>query len=169
MKALIFDLDQTLVDTEKIEYLRRARKWGSISENISKVTPYKGIECVFSIAREKEIKLAIVSSSPSCYVQQILRHFNWSFDEVVCYHDSAKHKPDPEPFIEVLNRLKFPPGDCWTVGDNSIDIISARAAGIYTIGALWGSLDRESLINSRPDITLETVESLISILQDKLT
>ncbi|MCX5842707.1 MAG: HAD-IA family hydrolase [Deltaproteobacteria bacterium] len=167
MKALIFDLDQTLVDTEKIEPLRRAHNWRSISTNISKIAPYDGIGRVLSITMEKNIKLAIVSSGPSCYVQQIVRHFDWSFDEIVCYHDSVNHKPHPDPFIEVSNRLLLPPKDCWTVGDDAIDIIAAKAAGMYTIGALWGSLNKDSLKNSNPDITLETVESLLNIIQDQ--
>jgi len=76
MKALIFDLDQTLVDTQHIEPLRRTRKWGSVFQKIPTIIAYEGIDDVLSVAREKGVKLAIVSSSPSNYVQKIIHHFN---------------------------------------------------------------------------------------------
>jgi len=155
MKALIFDLDQTLVDTQHIEPLRRTRKWGSVFQKIPTIIAYEGIDDVLSVAREKGVKLAIVSSSPSNYVQKIIHHFKWSFDEFVCYHDSIRHKPYPDPFIEVLNRLNLPSTDCWAVGDDPKDIIAAGEAKIFSVGALWGSLDKEALVNSKPDITFE--------------
>jgi phosphoglycolate phosphatase len=49
-------------------------------------------------------------------------------------------------------------GDCVFVGDTSIDILTARAAKMRSIGVLWGFRDRQELeeagadhIVSRPD------------------
>lgn len=42
-----------------------------------------------AIIFDLDIKLAIVSSSPSSYVQRVVQHFGWSFDVVVCYHDTT--------------------------------------------------------------------------------
>lgn len=64
---------------------------------------------------------------------------------MVCYHDTTQHKPHPAPLIEAANRLKIDVGDCWAVGDDSKDIIVARAAGMYAVAARWGSPDKESL------------------------
>ena len=47
--------------------------------------------------------------------------------------------------------------DCWAVGDESKDIIAAKKADMYTVAALWGSLDKESLKKTRPDAIFETV------------
>lgn len=103
------------------------------------------------------IKLAIVSSSPSSYVQRVVQHFGWSFDVMVCYHDTNKHKPHPAPFIEAANQLKIDVRDCWAVGDDSKDIIAAKASGMYAVAAFWGSLDKESLKRTKPDAIFETV------------
>ena len=64
---------------------------------------------------------------------------------MVCYHDTAQHKPHPAPFIEAANRLRITAKDCWAVGDEPKDIIAAKKADMYTVAALWGSLDKESL------------------------
>jgi haloacid dehalogenase superfamily, subfamily IA, variant 3 with third motif having DD or ED/haloacid dehalogenase superfamily, subfamily IA, variant 1 with third motif having Dx(3-4)D or Dx(3-4)E len=157
MRAILFDLDQTLVDSRHIEHLRRSRQWSIVYQKIPTILAYDGINEVLSVTRDNGIKLAIVSSSPSSYVQRVMRHFGWSFDFTVCYHDTTQHKPHPAPFIEAVNRLKIAAMDCWAIGDDPKDIIAARAAGMYAVAALWGSLDKESLKSAKPDAIFETV------------
>ena len=159
MKAIIFDLDQTLVESQHIEHFRRSRQWSIVYQKISTILAYDGINDVLSLTRDNDIKLAIVSSSPSSYVQRLVRQFGWSFDFTVCYHDTIQHKPHPAPFIEAANRLKIAARDFWAVGDEPKDIIAARAAGMYTVAALWGSLNKVSLQMTKPDAIFETVTS----------
>lgn len=168
MKALIFDLDQTLIDSRHIEHLRRSRQWSIVYQKIPTILTYDGINEVLSFTKDKGIKLAIVSSSPSSYVQRVMRHFGWSFD-MVCYHDTNRHKPHPAPFIEAANRLKIAAKDCWAMGDEPKDIIAAKAAGMYAVAALWGSLDKESLKSAKPDIIFETVTSFYKVIYDYLS
>lgn len=169
MKVLIFDLDQTLIDSRHIEHLRRSRQWSIVYQKIPTILTYDGINEVLSFTKDKGIKLAIVSSSPSSYVQRVMRHFGWSFDVMVCYHDTNRHKPHPAPFIEAANRLKIAAKDCWAMGDEPKDIIAAKAAGMYAVAALWGSLDKESLKSAKPDIIFETVTSFYKVIYDYLS
>ena len=157
---VIFDLDQTLIDSQHIEHLRKSRNWSAIYKKIPTITAYNRIDDVLSIVESKGIKLGLVTSSPSSYAQRVVRHFGWSFDVMVCYHDTSQHKPHPEPFLEAANRLKIPAQNCWAIGDNPNDIIGARRAGMYAVAALWGSCDKESLKDTKPDIQFETVSSL---------
>jgi phosphoserine phosphatase len=85
MKCLIFDLDQTLIDSQSIEHLRRLRQWAIVYQKIPTIFAYEGIDRVLSIAKEKNIKISIVSSSPSSYVQKVVRNLGWSFDAMICY------------------------------------------------------------------------------------
>jgi len=169
MKAIIFDLDQTLVDSRHIEHLRRSHQWPIVYQKIPTILVYEGINEILSVTRDVGIKLAIVSSSPSSYVQRVVQHFGWSFDVVVCYHDTTKHKPHPAPLIEAVNRLKIEVRDFWAVGDDSKDIIAAKASGMYAVAALWGSLDKESLKRTKPDAIFETVTSFYKTICNYLS
>lgn len=169
MKAIIFDLDQTLVDSRHIEHLRRSRQWSIVYQKIPAILAYDGINEVLSVTRDNGIKLAIVSSSPSSYVQRVVRQFGWSFDFTVCYHDTIQHKPHQAPFIEATNRLEIAARDCWAVGDEPKDIIAARAAGMYTVAALWGSLNKVSLKITKPDAIFETVTSFYEAICNYLS
>lgn len=73
MRAIIFDLDQTLVDSLCIEHLRRSRQWTIVYQKIPTILAYDGINEILSITRDRGIKLAIVSSSPSRYVQRVVQ------------------------------------------------------------------------------------------------
>ncbi len=168
MKCLIFDLDQTLVDSQCIEHLRRLRQWAIVYQQIPTIFAYEGIDKVLSIAKEKDIKISIVSSSPSSYVQRVVMNLGWSFDAMICYHDTILHKPQPEPFIEAANRLKIPVKECWTIGDHPNDIIAARRAGMFTIGAEWVSIDCDALRRENPDILCNTVSSFYEAIYEKL-
>jgi HAD superfamily hydrolase (TIGR01549 family) len=99
------------------------------------VVAYKGIGDILSMAKYKNIKISIVSSSPLSYVHRVILHFRWEFDIMVSYHDTALHKPHPEPFIEASHRLKIVEKDCWAVGDHPNDIIASKRAGMFSVGA----------------------------------
>jgi phosphoglycolate phosphatase-like HAD superfamily hydrolase len=60
--------------------------------------------------------------------------------------------------------LKAAAKDCWGVGDEPRDIIAAKAAGIYAVAALWGSLEKESLKSAKPDVMFETVTSFYRVI-----
>lgn len=160
MRGLILDLDQTLVDSQCIELFRRSRQWSLVYQKIPTILAYEGVDKILSLTKDKGIKISIVSSSPSSYVNRVIRHFGWNFDATVCYHDTSSHKPHPAPFIEAAHRLKIEERDCWAVGDHPNDIIAAKNAGIYSVGALWGSLDKEALRREKPDLICDTISSL---------
>jgi len=44
---------------------------------------------------------------------------------------------------------------------------SAKSAGIFSVGALWGALDREALIASKPDALCETVAELRTLIFER--
>lgn len=140
-----------------------------VYQKIPTILAYDGINEVLSITRDMGIELAIVSSSPSSYVQRVVQHLGWSFNVMVCYHDTTKHKPSPAPLIEAANRLKIDVIDCWAVGDDSKDIFAAKASGMYAVAALLGSLNKESLKRTKPDAIFETVTSLYKAICNYLS
>lgn len=166
MRGLILDLDQTLVDSQCIEYLRTARQWSLVYQKIPTILAYEGINEILSMTKDKGIKTSIVSSSPLTYANRVVLHFGWKFDAMVCYHDTTSHKPHPAPFIEAAHRLKIAESDCWAVGDHPNDIIAAKRAGMHSVGVLWGSLDKEALIREKPDLIFDTVSSFYKAIND---
>jgi HAD superfamily hydrolase (TIGR01509 family) len=55
------------------------------------------------------------------------------FDVIVAAEDTARHKPEPDVFLETAIRLGIPAGDCLVFEDSDLGIEAARRAGMEWI------------------------------------
>ena len=74
--------------------------------------------------------------------------------------DAPRPKPAPDPVLLAAARLGVDPGACVFVGDSRFDIAAGKAAGVATVGVLYGSGTPEELVASEPDFLLGTPEEL---------
>lgn len=162
-KCVIFDLDQTLVDSSLSEPYRNARDWKNAVSCIENFVLYNNMQSVFEYIRENGIKLAIVSSSVSYYVKSVISHFRINADCVIAYHDVTRKKPDPEGMRKVLSSLNVSPDETIAIGDSDFDIIASKSANIFSIGCLWGG---GRFIMSNPDVIISDPKDIIFYLQN---
>lgn len=164
---MLIDLDLTLVDSQIAASVRRSRKWPAVYEMIPRFTRYEGVSELLVELSENDIGVCVVTSSPQSYCSRVLEHFDWKGIKTVCYHDTIRHKPDPDPLLLGLQLLEVRPQHAISVGDDPIDTTAARRASIFSVGALWGTLDREALIASKPDLLCETVSELRRLIFER--
>jgi phosphoglycolate phosphatase-like HAD superfamily hydrolase len=164
IRGMLIDLDLTLVDSQIAEPARRGRKWTTVYGMIPKFARYIGISELLAELRNHGIDVCVVTSSPQSYCLKVLQHFDWSHARTVCYHDTKRHKPDPEPLLSGLRLLGIQPQHAISIGDDPKDTAAAKSAGIFSVGAMWGALDREALIASKPDALCETVAELRTLI-----
>ncbi len=81
-------------------------------------------------------------------------------DALVGSDSCPRHKPDPQPVLLALERLGCTPGDALFLGDSPVDVQAGNAAGVTSVGALWGASTREALLTASPRHVLETVAAL---------
>ena len=163
--GIIFDLDQTLVDTSCVQCYRDSRQWKLVYDNLDKTKPYDQINDLLIYLRKMDFKTGIVTSSPSKYCHKVIDLNKWSFNAVVAYHDTRQHKPHHEPITKCLSRLELNGESVISIGDKADDIFSAKSAGTLSIGALWGSTEHEKLINSKPDLIAKSPKDIIAYLE----
>jgi HAD superfamily hydrolase (TIGR01509 family) len=51
----------------------------------------------------------------------------------VTAEDTARHKPDPDVFLEAARRLELPPAGCVVFEDTDIGLEAARRAGMGSV------------------------------------
>lgn len=163
-KAVIFDLDLTLVDSTSSEPARHIRDWKTVYSLIPQYRLYDGLNEVFSYIRNNYIKVAIVSTAPSIYVQRVVNQFNIPTDFIVGYHDAKPIKPNPVPMIKALNLLDIRPADTISFGDRAIDILAAKRAQIESIACLWGTKEKSTLLDSPYDALIDEPREIITLL-----
>ncbi|WP_071884661.1 HAD hydrolase-like protein [Hymenobacter sp. APR13] len=165
---LIFDLDQTLLDSSIAEVHRKNRQWPNVYPLIPRMGVYDGIEEIFAHISRTDTKVAVVTSSPGTYCSKVIQHYKWPIPITVCYHDTTQRKPHPAPIQLALERLGNPPLDqVYSFGDMATDITASNAAGVHSVACLWGSNDPAALLAAQPEFTFNTPHEVVAFL-DKL-
>ncbi|WP_067621132.1 HAD family hydrolase [Alicyclobacillus acidiphilus] len=97
-------------------------------------------------------KMGIVSSKRRFHVINELesKGLDVLFDVVVAQEDTLQHKPHPAPLLLAARSIGVPPEDCIYIGDQPTDIQAGKAAGMSTIGALWGDGNVKRLQSACP-------------------
>ena len=163
--GIIFDLDQTLIDSAALEKLRRARKWPETYKLIPKVKVYDGISEILNWLNQNSIPIAIVTNSPESYCRRFINYHKWIIAATVCYHDVKKRKPNPEPMNLALKKLGLENNDVISIGDKYDDMLSSQSANIKCIAALWGTEERNLLMSSNADFFAKNTLELNKIIQ----
>jgi phosphoglycolate phosphatase len=73
-------------------------------------------------------------------------------------------KPHPDPILWAVDQLGVSPERCLMVGDTTVDMLSARAAGVHTVGVLCGFGEREELEAAGAELILESTPALAELL-----
>ena len=162
--AILFDLDFTLIDSSPLVELRQNRQQYAAYQTIPQIRSYPGIDKLLTTLSKRQIPIAIVTSSRKPFCDGLIARLEWSIDVLVTRQDVRSPKPNPARVFIALERLGIEPEAAIMVGDSPDDILAAKAANVYSIGALWGSLRPELLIAANPDRSCATVSELSDFL-----
>lgn len=130
------------------------------------VKPYEGIMDLLSALKEKGVRLAVLSNKPHERTKEVIRAVFGEdcFDIVRGQTESVAKKPSPEGVFRILEELKLTAEDILYVGDTGTDMQTGKAAGTFTIGALWGFRTEEELLENHADAVIATPAQLLDYL-----
>ena len=126
-----------------------------------------GMEDVLTRLKDEGRRLGVVTAKWRSSVQLAFDRLPIErfFDVVVAGDETERHKPDPDPILLALDRLRAPADESVYVGDSPFDIRAAKAAGAHAIAVTWGRMHpRERLEREEPDAIVDTAEELLGHL-----
>lgn len=130
--------------------------------------PYDGIEEMLVQLRDRNIRCSVLSNKPHAFTSIYVDRFfpNSEFEVVFGQREGVNKKPDPAGAIEIAEKMGVHPSECIYIGDTAVDMQTGKAAGMFTIGVLWGFRDLEELQANNADLIvtspMEIVEYVIS-------
>lgn len=136
LKGVVFDLDDTLVDTALLRALREARRWKEAVARLHETRLFDGIDELMRELGVRELPWAIVTTSVSYYANKVITHHGLEGGVCVAYHDAAP-KPSPAPIALALKRMSLRREEVVGVGDAETDLRAYQAAGVRAVGAGW--------------------------------
>ena len=110
--------------------------------------PYDGITGLLETLQSNGIPLAVLSNKPHSFTSTIVAQVFPSIDFKVVLGQlpGIPHKPDPSGALEIANLIGLLPQECTVIGDSTMDIETARNAGMQAIAVTWGFHDRDRLL-----------------------
>jgi len=112
-----------------------------------KTRPYDGIPELLDDLTLRNLKLAVLSNKPEDSTKEMVSELlsKWRFYPVAGARPSVPKKPDPILAIEISQQLRLPADKFLYLGDTGTDMKTARGAGMFPVGALWGFRTAEEL------------------------
>ena len=161
----IFDLDQTIVDSDIALELRNKGKWSEVYHVIPKMSLFPHIKEVIELIQKQNHSVAVVTSSPRKYCEKVLENFGLEIENVIGYHDTKNKKPHPEPILKAISNTKVEKENVISIGDNIDDLIASKGAGVKAIGCTWGHKNKKTDFHNYADFVFDSTSDFKSFLE----
>mgnify|MGYP006317538117 FL=1 len=147
------DLDQTY------------REW-NLANTARLIRRYEGVPEMLEALASAGVRMAVATSKRRQTARLALEGvgIDHLIEVAAALEDTTRHKPEPDPLLHAAAALGAQPCDCVYVGDATVDVLAARAAGMAAIAVSWGAADREALAATGPDALVDTVADLTAYL-----
>ena len=120
-----------VIEVEKLRQDRRARV---IALTITQpILP--GVEEYLQSATALGLRVGLASSSTRDHVRGHLHRLKLLdyFHSIRCFEDTDRHKPDPTPYLKVLEDLGAKADEAIALEDSPNGVAAAKAAGIFCV------------------------------------
>lgn len=139
-------------------------------DNIDRFTePYEGMHDILVELRSAGVQVAVASNKFQHGTDRLVAKFFGDIDFVAVEgnREGAPLKPDPMIVHHILQRAGVEAPRAIMVGDSGIDIHTAQAAGIASVGVAWGFRYAEELYQAGASIVVTDSSELRSVLFQK--
>jgi len=146
----------------------------SVSDKVYRMGLGKGPKPFLLIPGAKEMLLELKAHYPMAVVSaRGERSTGWFLDQfelrplfdcVVTAQTCQYTKPRPDPINYAAKQMGVPSNECLMIGDTTVDILSAKAAGAQSVGVLCGFGEQDELIKAGANLILNSTADLTQVL-----
>jgi len=144
------------------------RAWEKFVHDYNEIHPSTGY---FTKAQFKDMKKKIPfiviftgKARQTCQITLDKLELNDIFDLIFTGNDVTRSKPYPDALFKIIGILQLKKDEVLFLGDSHLDTQAGKAAGVKTAGALWGSIEQQKLIDSKPDYIFNTPTEFLEFI-----
>ena len=132
---------------------------------MDKTIAFNGVEPLLSALKANGIKLGVITNKPEKFANDIIEMLfeEKSFAEIIG-QSSLPVKPNPASTQLMMKLLGVKPSECLFVGDSDVDILTAKNAGILSVGVSWGYRNASILTDAGANYIIHNPKSLVDII-----
>ena len=128
---------------------------------------FPGMEALLDHLNDRQIPWGIVTNRTTALADKVLNYHPVLSKAscIVCADTTSHAKPHPAPLLHACEMLKVAPPKTVYIGDDSIDVMAGKAAGIKTLLMLFGYADPEEAAQWGADHSFSDAEALSAWLK----
>jgi len=126
---------------------------------------YPNVKQALAYLKAQGVRLGVVTNKEGAYTQTVLDAHGLTamFDRVISGDTLPTKKPHPHGVIACLEMFNLHPDKVLFVGDSSIDIATARNAGVAVWAVPYGYNMGQEIADSKPDRLIQDFGALMEI------
>ncbi len=127
---------------------------------------YDGVNHVIKELLKASIKLAVLTNKDDDAAKTIIEHFfgKGTFGPIVGVTGDNSVKPEPGQTLQIVSSMGLGRQDFLFVGDSPVDIQTAAAADMPSVGAAWGFRGRKALEDAKADYIIDGPLEILNLL-----
>lgn len=131
--------------------------------------PYEGIPELLDALTGLGVSMTILSNKPDEFTRAMADRLlgRWRFEIVRGVIPGRPRKPEPDAALEMARALDVSPERIVFMGDSAVDMCTARAAGMFPVGVLWGFRTRDELVENGAGLLIDHPLRLLDIFTDR--
>ena len=143
-------------DTTFVEQFMSKYKDRYARNLLQKTKPYDGIMEMLEELRRRGIPMAVCTNKHQSAAEMIVKTLfpHGIFQEIIGDQEGLPRKPDPQKVLRIMRNFGVTREQTAYFGDTDVDMDTARNAGAFAVGVLWGFRSREELVAHGADILL---------------
>ena len=133
-----------------------------------KTAPYPLVLRALNRLKELGVKVGVVSNKPEPAVKALCdKWFNGLVSVAVGDDGIRPLKPNPQAIEFALAKLGSDKQSAFYVGDQELDVLSAKNSGLKLIGAGWGFRGKEALMDAGAETVFSSPWEIAQMLEKK--
>ena len=126
---------------------------------------YRGVSEMLKTLIQKGFRVCVLTNKDQADAESVLSYYfpGIVFSAIQGRVPDLPLKPAPDGALHIAKMLQLTSDDIWYVGDTSMDMNCGNAAGMETVGVLWGFRPRKELEASGARHIIAAPEELLHL------
>lgn len=127
--------------------------------------PYPGVVETLEQLRGQGVKMAVLTNKPQRFSRDLCAGLGLApyFFQIYGGNSFEQKKPDPIGIRTLMQEAGAKPAETWMVGDSATDVLTARNAGVRSVGVTYG-ISPQTLKETPPDFLIDSMAELPRLL-----
>lgn len=129
------------------------------------VTTYADMKDTLEVLKAENAKLAVFTNKRHPFAVKVVEtvYGEGFFDCILGEGNAFPKKPSPEGALHIAATFQTEPQNCVYIGDTNTDMQTGLAAGMYTVGVIWGFRTKKELEAYGPAQIISNPKELLDI------